>query len=185
MNARMSRRHFLVLSGGALTAAALAACAAPVAPAAGDGAAGGGAAAAESVTINVWGNTGPVWDAMYDVCTEQSGIGVNNSDAGDVVFGDQKYLTAAAAGTGPDAAWQNRHTFLQFSAKGLYQDITPRFEADGYNRDDFAPVQLAETSWEGKLYGIPWGTDVRYLYWNTPFYAAKWGSTRQPAHHVG
>ena len=167
---KLSRREFLALTGGLAVTTTLAACAVPTAPSDAGGSASG-APAAESVTINVWGNTGLIWDAMYEVFTEQTGIGVSNSDAGDVVFGDQKYLTAAAAGTGPDSAWQNRHTFLQFAAKGLYQDITARFDADGYDRNDFAPVQLAETTWEGDLFGLPWGTDVRYLFWNTDFFA--------------
>jgi multiple sugar transport system substrate-binding protein len=169
MGRNLSRRDFLVLTGGAMTAAALASCApAGVAP---QGEAGGAAPATETVTINVWGSTGLVWEATYEIFSEQHpGISVNNTDAGDLVFGDQKYLTAVAAGTGPDAAFQNRHTFLQFAAKGLYQDITSRFEADGFDRNDFSPVQLAETTWEGNLYGLPWGTDVRYLYWNKDFY---------------
>ncbi|HRW11205.1 MAG TPA: extracellular solute-binding protein [Caldilineaceae bacterium] len=170
MRNRLSRREFLALTGGMLVATAAAACTTPSIPSSSEGGASA-QPAAESVTINIWGATGLVWDAAYEIFTEQTGIGISNSDAGDVVFGDQKYLTAAAAGTGPDAAWQNRHTFLQFAAKGLYQDITARFDADGYDRNDFAPVQLAETTWEGDLYGLPWGTDVRYLYWNTEFFA--------------
>ena len=44
-------------------------------------------------------------------------VTVNATAIGDIVFGDQKYLTAVAGGTGPDAAAQNRHTFLQFAAR--------------------------------------------------------------------
>ena len=96
---------------------------------------------------------------------------MNPTEIGDIVFGDQKFTTAVAAGTGPDTAMQNRHTFLQFAAKGLYQDVTDRFDASDLNRDDYTPVQLNETVWEGKMYGLPWGTDVRYLYWNKDHFA--------------
>ncbi|MEM7134091.1 MAG: extracellular solute-binding protein [Chloroflexota bacterium] len=169
MSKHLSRRDFLNLSGGLFAVTALAACAAPVA--APDGGSGGGASAPESVTINVWGPTGLLIDAIYEQFTEQTGIAVSNSDIGDAVFGDQKYLTATAAGTGPDSAFQNRHTFAQFAAKGLYQDVTPRMETAGMAVSDFTPVQIEETMWDGNVFGLPLRTDVRYLYWNKEMYA--------------
>jgi len=101
----------------------------------------------------------------YDESNEN--VTVNATVIGDIVFGDQKYMTAVAAGTGPDAAVQNRHTFLQFSAKGLFQDVTPWMDSSGIKQADFTPVQLAESTWDGKVYGLPLFTDVRYLFWNT------------------
>ena len=98
MKNRLSRREFLALTGGMLVATTAAACTMPSTPSSNEGGASA-QPAAESVTINIWGATGLVWDAAYEIFTEQTGIGIDNSDAGDVVFGDQKYLTAAAAGT--------------------------------------------------------------------------------------
>ena len=119
------------------------------------------------VEIDFWGWTGLVNEAMVDEFMEQHpNITVNLSEIGEAVFGDQKFMTAVAAGKGPSVAVQNRHTFMQFAAKGLYMDVTPYFDASGLQRTDYAPVQIAETSWRGKLYGLPTGTDVRYLYWN-------------------
>lgn len=93
-------------------------------------------------------------------------VTVEMSELGDAVFGDEKFLTAVAAGKGPDVAVQNRHTFMQFAAKGLYQDVTPYFEKAGMKKADFMPVQIEETSWQGKIYGLPRETDCRFLYWN-------------------
>ena len=169
---KMSRRNFLNLAAVTTAGTVLAACQPGAIPQSGSAAGDGGQpAGAEDVTINVWGFTGLVADAMNEIYTEQTGVAVSMSDIGDAVFGDQKYLTAVAAGTGPDTAVQNRHTFTQFAAKGLYADVTPRFDADGYTKAEFTPVQLEETSWGGNLYGLPWVTDVRYLYWNKEFYA--------------
>ncbi|MBV7338113.1 extracellular solute-binding protein [Chloroflexi bacterium TSY] len=170
MNQRLSRRQFLSLTSGTFAATALAACVTPSGTPSGS-ASSAGDAAPESITINVWGPTGLLIDAIYEQFTDQTGIAINNSDIGDAVFGDQKYLTATAAGTGPDSAFQNRHTFMQFSAKGLYQDVTARMEKDGLAVTDFTPVQIEEPSWGGKVYGLPLRTDVRYLYWNKEFYA--------------
>jgi len=88
------------------------------------------------------------------------------SELCDAVFGDQKFLTAVAAGTGPDASIQNRHTFMQFAAKNVYQDVTPYMEVSGMAKDDFTPVQLEESSWNGKVYGLPLFTDTRIMWWN-------------------
>ena len=117
--------------------------------------------------IDMWGWTGLIQEAMVDAFTEQHpNITINLSEIGEAVFGDQKFMTAVAAGKGPSVAIQNRHTFMQFAAKGLYGDATPYFDAVGMQRSDFAPVQIEETSWQGKIYGLPIMTDVRYMYWN-------------------
>lgn len=163
MMQQLSRRAFLQISAGALAGAALASCV-PAAP----GQQAGGAAVAEKITLNLWGFEDPVWKAMVQAYDDQhENVTINPTQIGDIVFGDQKFLTSVAGGTGPDAAVQNRHTFLQFSAKGLYQDVTPWLETSDLKKEDFTPVQLAESSWDGKLYGLPMYTDVRYLYWNT------------------
>lgn len=68
------------------------------------------------------------------------------------LFGDQKFYCGGRVGNGPDAAVQNRHTFLQFAAKGLYQDVTPWVEKSGLKTEDFTSVQLAESSHLGWAY---------------------------------
>ena len=163
MQKQLSRREFLFLAAGTTAGIALAACqAAP-----GGQQAGGAAPSSAPITLNLWWFEGPIWSAIvkaYDDKNEK--VKINATIIGDIVFGDQKFLTAVAAGTGPDVAVQNRHTFLQFAAKGLYQDVTSWIEKSGLKTDDFTPVQLAESTWDGKTFGLPMFTDVRYLYWN-------------------
>lgn len=164
MQQQLSRRDFLRVTAGAVAGATLIACT-PAVP----GSQGGGAApSAEVVTLNLWGFSDPIHEAQYKAYDEGNDkVQINATQIGDIVFGDQKFLTAVAGGTGPDAAVQNRHTFLQFAAKGLYQDATPWLEKSGIKQSDFTPVQLAESTWDGKIYGLPLFTDVRYLFWNT------------------
>ena len=146
-------------------AGALVAACAPAVP---GPASGGAAPAAEKVTLNVWWFEDPIHTAMIKTYSDaHPTVTVNPTAIGDIVFGDQKYLTAVAGGTGPDAAVQNRHTFLQFAAKNLYQDVTPWMDSSGIAAKDFTPVQIEESTWNGKVYGLPMFTDVRYLFWNT------------------
>jgi multiple sugar transport system substrate-binding protein len=121
----------------------------------------------QPVEIDMWGWTGPIWESVVNEFQAQFPyITVNLSELGENVFGDQKFLTAVAAGKGPSVAVQNKHTFAQFAAKGMYTDVTPYFDADGYDRDDYFSMQLNEVTWDGKIYGLPrWGA-VRYLHWN-------------------
>jgi ABC-type glycerol-3-phosphate transport system substrate-binding protein len=167
MEKKFSRRQFLAVAGTTAAGAVLAACA-PKAPAATEAPQAPKATVppAEAATINMWGWTDLVNTQIVDDFTKAKNIKVNLSDLGDAVFGDQKFLTAVSAGTGPDVSIQNRHTFMQFSAKKLYKDITQLMPIDGIKKDDFTPVQIAETSWDGKIYGLPMFTDVRYMYWN-------------------
>lgn len=165
MKRSMSRRGFLTFTATSMVVGVgLAACQAVVnAPAT----EGGGVAADEQIELNLWGFTGPIWEAVVDAYMEQNPtVDLNLTEIGDVVFGDQKFLTAVAGGSGPDVAVQNKHTFAQFAAKGLYQDVTSYFDSDGYERNDFFAMQLNEVTWEGNIYGLPrWGA-VRYLHWN-------------------
>ncbi len=124
-------------------------------------------AAAGPVTISLWWWTAEPWKSAAESFSKaQDKIKVNLSEIGDAVWGDQKFMTAAAAGTGPDASIQNRHTFMQFAAKGLYRPLDDNFNKDGFKKADFFPVQFGESSWNGKLYGMPLYTDTRNLYWN-------------------
>jgi len=137
----------------------------------------------EPVTIEAWGLTGLVNEETLKKFQEQFPyITVNPSELGEAVFGDQKFTTAVAAGKGPTVAVQNRHTFMQFAAKGLYLDVSPYFEKSGLKASDYLPVQFEETSWQGKPYGLPIATDTRYLFWNKKhFEEAGLDPTKPPA----
>jgi multiple sugar transport system substrate-binding protein len=183
MRKKLSRRDFLGLAAAATAGSLLAACQQPT-PVGPGGSQDTGQAvptAAGPVTLNVWGWTDLIWTQTFDTFSDQnSDIKINLTEAGDTVFGDQKFLTAVAAGTGPDAAIQNRHTFMQFAAKKLYGDVTAYMDGSGLSRTDFTPVQLEETSWDGKVYGLPLFTDVRYLYWNRTYFEEVGLDPNQP-----
>ncbi len=170
MKKKLSRRDFLGVAAGATAGTLLAACAPATKPANSAGAAPQDKATVppkENVTLNFWNTTDLIWTDMMAKFAEQNpGLKVNLTELGGNEFGGQKYLAAVAAGTGPDATYQNRHTFMQFSSKKMYRDLTSMMDIGGVKRDDFTPVQIAETTWDGKIYGLPHVTDVRYLYWN-------------------
>lgn len=160
---RHSRRDFIrlsaLISGGTLLAACVPG-AAPAAPADAPG------AAAEQ-TITVWWGTTPTQQGVVNAFQEANPqITVELAELGEAVYGNPKYVTAVAAGTGPDVAYQNRHTFHQFAARKLYRPIDDLFTRDALKKEDFPATQLEEVSWEGTLYGLPHVIDTRYFFYN-------------------
>ncbi len=122
MSKKFSRRDFLGLAAATGAGAVLAACAPSAKPTVSGSQAQQPEAKATvppaaSATLNMWGWTDLINTEVVNTFTKQnSNIKVNLTELGENVFGDQKFLTAVAAGTGPDVAIQNRHTFMQFSS---------------------------------------------------------------------
>jgi multiple sugar transport system substrate-binding protein len=81
-------------------------------------------------------------------------------------FDEQKLLTAAASDTLPDVIWLSRAETATWAAPGVIRPLTEFIERDGYDTSDFYPFAIEEASYEGEVYGIPGGADVRALYVN-------------------
>lgn len=81
-------------------------------------------------------------------------------------FDEQKLLTAAASDTLPDVIWLSRAETATWAAPGVIAPLTEFIERDGYDTSDFYPFAIEEASYEGEIYGIPGGADVRALYVN-------------------
>jgi multiple sugar transport system substrate-binding protein len=81
-------------------------------------------------------------------------------------FDEQKLLTAAASDTLPDVIWLSRAETATWAAPGVIVPLTEYIERDGYDTSEFYPFAIEEASYEGEIYGIPGGADVRGLYVN-------------------
>lgn len=81
-------------------------------------------------------------------------------------FDEQKLLTAAASDTLPDVIWLSRFETATWASRGVLQPLTEFIERDGYDTSVFYPFAIEEATWDGNLYGIPGGADVRALYVN-------------------
>lgn len=81
-------------------------------------------------------------------------------------FDEQTLLTAAASDTLPDVIWLSRFETASWASRGVLQPLTELIERDGYDTSMFYDWALEEASYDGELYGIPGGADVRALYLN-------------------
>ncbi len=79
---------------------------------------------------------------------------------------DQKILTAAASDTLPDLFWLDRFTTASWASRNVLMPLTDFIERDAFDTSRFYEAALNEASYDGQLYGIPGGMDVRVLYVN-------------------
>ncbi|MBI2941514.1 MAG: ABC transporter substrate-binding protein [Chloroflexi bacterium] len=128
--------------------------------------------AAAKTSIQVWAWATPDWKASVDEFNATNAkIEAKLSAIGDTVWGDQKILTAVAAGTGPDVAVQGRHQLRQWAMRHTFRPVNDYIQRDKIDRKDYFPDQWDETTWAGKIYGLPLATDVRIFFWNKKLFA--------------
>ncbi len=83
-------------------------------------------------------------------------------------FGDirTKFVTAASAGQGPDIIIGANDWVGELAADGL---LTPITFLTKEQIKQFAPTALQAFSYDGKLYGLPYGIDVLALFYNKDY----------------
>jgi ABC-type glycerol-3-phosphate transport system substrate-binding protein len=66
----------------------------------------------------------------------------------------------------PDVIWLSRAETATWAVPGVIRPLTEFIDRDGYDTSVFYPFAIEEASYEGEVYGIPGGADVRGLYVN-------------------
>lgn len=82
--------------------------------------------------------------------------------------GDATALIAAVrGGTPPNVYIIDRFTTAQQASVGLFENLQPRIDAEGGDLpDEYLDYAIAEATYDGDIYGLPFDTDVRGLYYN-------------------
>jgi len=78
----------------------------------------------------------------------------------------QKLLTAIAGGTPPDVLRQDRFAVASWAAKDAFRPLDDLIEKSHFPWNDFYAYARKEATYKGKIYGIPYDTDSRALYYN-------------------
>lgn len=79
---------------------------------------------------------------------------------------EQTLLTAAASDNLPDVIWISRAETATWASRGVLMPLTEYIERDNYDTSAFYEQMIEETTYEGEIYGIPGGSDVRALFVN-------------------
>ncbi len=76
-------------------------------------------------------------------------------------------VAAVAAGSGmPDVIVEDRPMLPQRARDEVATSLQPFIERDGMDSSQFWPFTWQEATYEGEVYGIPFETDLRVLFWN-------------------
>ncbi len=85
----------------------------------------------------------------------------------------QKIMTAVAAGTPPDLIWQDRFTISSWAHQGAFLAMDDFIARDGIDSEEYYESCWNEVVYEGKVYGLPWNTDARALFYNRDIFAQE------------
>jgi multiple sugar transport system permease protein len=85
----------------------------------------------------------------------------------------QKLMTAIVGGVPPDLVLQDRFSVGDWASRGTFRPLDDLIAGDAKRKDEFAvhksnyvPAAWNEATYHGKQYAIPWGIDIRPLYYN-------------------
>ncbi len=77
-----------------------------------------------------------------------------------------KLLAAIASGNPPDVTWLDRFTAAQFASRDALMAIDQFIEIHNFDVSGYVDYTIDELRFDGQLWGLPWDTDTRPLYWN-------------------
>lgn len=77
-----------------------------------------------------------------------------------------KLVAAISGGDPPDAARFDRFIVTSWAARGFLTDLSDKAKQDGVTEDKFIKEGWLEATYKGKVYAVPFDTDLRGLYYN-------------------
>jgi len=86
---------------------------------------------------------------------------------------DQKLMCSIAGGDPPEVVLQDRFTIGGWAARNAFRPLDDFIERDwkagvvnAVTEPDYYPACWQEAVYHGKVYGVPFATDARAMYWN-------------------
>jgi ABC-type sugar transport system permease subunit/ABC-type glycerol-3-phosphate transport system substrate-binding protein len=88
----------------------------------------------------------------------------------DVPLMERKFLTAVAGRVPPDVAIFDRFRVASFAARGGFEPLDEYINRDGIKESDFFVPCWQESKYNGRMYALPFNTDVRVLFYNNKLF---------------
>lgn len=169
----LSRRDFLRGCAGAAGLALVAGCTAPVQAPATDTTAADGAPAQSAVELLYWSAVHQEWAEakIEEYQAENPNVNIELVTFGSTLDMNPKMITASAGGTAPNLVFQDRFLVAGWAGRGGATPITDLLPAYDINADDFLEATWNECVWLDQIYGVPFDTDVRAVFWNPELFA--------------
>jgi multiple sugar transport system substrate-binding protein len=84
-----------------------------------------------------------------------------------------KLKTGLNGGGGPDVFWMNGPNLYDYATNGLIEDVQPILDKAGIKQSDYTPAILDLYTVDGKLYGMPYFSDMMALWYNKKLFDQK------------
>jgi len=121
-----------------------------------------------TIDYSFWGNPtaiGVEEDIIAGFTDSQDRINVAPVVSGYPDYHDM-LLTQLAGGSGPDVMRVDSYYFSDFAELGALRPIDDLVERDNIDLDEYYQLGIVENTYEGELYGLPWGTAPLYAFFN-------------------
>ncbi len=89
-----------------------------------------------------------------------------------------KMLRATAGRVPPDVAVFDRYRVASYAARNAFLPLDELARRDGVRKEDFFEAPWEECFYDGRMYSVPYDTDVRILYYNKAVFRAAAGELR-------
>lgn len=129
---------------------------------------------ADQTVVHYWHNFGVGLAAEVHTKQIQAFLTANPKYAVDVQYvptraGTQlsdKLIAAISGGDPPEAARFDRFIVTSWASRGFLTDLTDLAKRDGVTQEKFIKEGWLEATYKGKVYAVPFDTDLRGLYYN-------------------
>jgi len=116
-----------------------------------------------------WGDNPAQLQALFDKYTAQSGVKVVVTAPVET----DKFLPALTGAEPPDIIIRSGGDLVKSYAKeGLITELSGAIKTSGIDLNDIYPAPLQQCESGGKIWCLPWGTDIYALYWNKDLFQA-------------
>jgi len=126
-------------------------------------------AGAETIELKFWYRPNDTYfeDILVKFNEEYADHGIEAIGEPQTTGGEsfEKYALAIAAGSGPDVMWFERSQTAAWAEGGFLLPVCKYME-DELDSSQFVPAAWSEVVYEGRVWAIPWSTDIRGLCWN-------------------
>jgi len=79
---------------------------------------------------------------------------------------EEKFLASVAGGVPPDVALFDRFKLAAYGARGALRPLNDLIKRDSIRAEDFFKATWEECLYQGQMFGMPFNTDVRVLFYN-------------------
>jgi multiple sugar transport system substrate-binding protein len=128
---------------------------------------------AGELNVVYWADSNDSFKKVIDAFTEETGAKINYEVAPAAYLEWQQFMTTRLASADPTVDVFHCDDFQAaiYGAAGWLVELDPIIDASDIDLSDWPQTLIQDvSSWEGKLYRLPWGNDTEIFFYRTDFF---------------